>query len=185
MGDYYGDLLTLRQSMNDTVYRMVAPNRLVPVYVLNFGSYRTDVQTYLYGNISEKLLPYIWKEADRYILFVYTQNLDTQNNRNAGSVKFFYAYYDKMSRQLYHFSEGTSTPDNEYFISNPVPDAIPFLLSQVDIEGNQLRVCYSKKRLEALINHKEFAALPPEQQQKLQTIYADLDDSEVLFMILQ
>ena len=182
---YFRDMLTVRQTMNDTVFRVVAPNRLVPAYVLHFGSNRSDVQTYLYGNLSEKLLPIIWKESDRYVLFVYTQNRNTQINRNEGSVKFFYSFYDKQNRQLYHFNEGTNIPDDEYFIENHIPDAMPFLLSHADIENNQLRVCYSKKRLETLLKNKGFASLSPEQQQKLQELHTGLEDNEILIMILE
>ena len=113
---YYGNQLTIRQSMNDTVYRLIPPNRLLPVYVLNFGSYKIDIQTYIFGNQAKYLLPYTWKEANRYILFVYTQNRDNKINRKDGSVKFFYSYYDKKTRQFYHFSEGMTLPADELFI---------------------------------------------------------------------
>ena len=182
---YYGGRLTLRQSMNDTVYRIAAPNRLIPAYVLNFGLYRIDVQTYLYGNQSGKLLAYTWKESDRYVLFIYTQDRDTPNNRKDGSVKFFYSYYDKKSRQFYHFSEGSTIAPEQFFMENPVPDALPFILSHADIQDNQLWVCYSKKRLEEISKNKGFASLSPEQQNKLKTLQNELDDSEVLIMILE
>jgi hypothetical protein len=181
----YGNLLTIRQSMNDTVYRLLPPNRLVPAYVLNFGTYRTDVQTFFKGDLSEKLLPSTLEETDRFVLFVYTQNRDIPNNRKAGSVKFFYSYYDKKTRQLYHFSEGTTVPEDDFFLENSIPDALPFILSSADIADNQLRVCYSKRRLADMIKNKGFASLPPEQQNKLKTLQNDLDDSEVLIMILE
>ena len=182
---YHGNRLTIRQSLNDTVYRVVSPNRLLPAYVLNFGAYQADLPTFFRGDLSEKLLPSSWKESDRYILFVYTQNRDTPNNRRDGSVQFFYSYYDKNSGQVHHFSEGAAMPDNEFFIENPIPDAVPFILSHADIEDKQLRVCYSKKRLEDLVNHKEFASLPPEQQNKLKTMQNELDDNEIFIMILE
>jgi len=186
---YFGDRLTVRQSLNDTVYRLIPPDRLVPVYVLDFGSYRADIPTYFlpntHENLLEKLLPYTWKESDKYILFLYTQNRDSESNRNAGSVKFFYSYFDKESGQLYHFSEGTDIPDDKYLIENSIPGAMPFLLSSADIENNQFRVYYSKKRLDKLIRHKEFASLAPELQQKLQTLRTELEESEVLIMILE
>jgi hypothetical protein len=182
---YHGGRLTIRQTLNDTVFRVVSPNRLVPAYVLNFGSYRADLQTYFSGNLSEKLLPGSWKESDRYLLFVYTQNRDTPNNRSAGTVKFFYAYYDKNSRQFYHFSEGTTIPENQFFMKNPIPGALPFILSYSEIEDNQLRVVYSKRRLETIINHKDFASLSPDQQTKLKSMQDDLEDNEVLIMILE
>ena len=182
---YYNKQLTIRQTLNDTVYRIVSPNRLLPAYVLNFGAYGADVQTYFRGNLSEKLLPDTWKETDRYILCVYTKERDTSSNRENGSVKFFYSYYDKKSRQFYHFSEGTSIPLNQFFMDNPIPDALPFIWSYARVEDNQLRVFYTKKRLENIIKNKEFASLSPEQQNKLKTIQSDLDESEVLIMILE
>ena len=182
---YYNGQLTVNQSLNDTVFRVVSPNRLVPVYILNFGSYKLDVQTALYGDQSQKLRTYTWEESNRYILFIYTQNYDCQNNRNNGSVKFFYSFYDKKSRQLYHFSEGTTMPEDHFFIENPIPDALPFILSSVEIEENQLRVCYSKRRLEDIIKNKGFASLSPEQQEKVKTLQSELDESEVLIMILE
>ena len=182
---YYDKQLTIRQSMNDTVYRLTSPNRLVPAYVLNFGSYGLDVQTALYGDQSKKLRPSSWYENEQYVLFVYTQNRDNQKNRNDGSVKFFYAYYDKKSRQFYHFSEETAIPEDQFFVENPIPDALPFMLSYSEISDNQLRVYYSKRRLEEIIKNKGFASLSPEQQSKIKTMQNDLGESEVLIMILE
>jgi hypothetical protein len=134
---------------------------------------------------TDKMRPRIWKETDRYILFVYTQGYDSPNNRRDGLVKFFYSFFDKKSRQLYHFDEDTAVPENEVLIGNPLPNALPFLLSWVTIDNSRFHVCYSKKRLEAIIRHKGFASLPTEQQNKLKTIQKELADNEVLIMILE
>jgi len=182
---YYDKQLTIRQTLNDTVYRVIVPNRLLPAFVLDFGTYRADVQTFFRGNLSEKLLPNTWKEADQFILCIYTQNRDMPNNRTDGSVKFFYSYYDKKSRQFYHISEGTSIPPDQFFMENPIPDALPFVWSYAETEDQQLRVVYSKKRLEEISKTKEFASLSPEQQNKLKTMQDELDDNEVLVMILE
>ena len=192
---YYDKQLTIRQTLNDTVYRMVSPNRLLPTYVLNFGPYRIDVQTYLFGvdlsevNLvgvkSEKLFPYKWRETDRYILFIYTLIHDFKNNSGGESVTFFYSYFDKKSRQLYHFSEGAAVPDNQFFMENSIPEALPFILSHAEIGDRQLHVVYSKKRLEDIIKSRRFASFPLEQRNKLRMLHHELDDSEVLIMILE
>jgi len=182
---YYNNHLTIRQVFNDTVFRVVSPDRLLPTYVLNFGDYRVNISTYLFGNISGKLLPYKWRETDRYILFIYTQIHKNQNNRSGESVTFFYSYYDKKSRQLYHFSDGTATSDGQFFVENPIPDALPFILSHAEIEDNQLRVVYSKKRLNEIGKTRGFASLSLEQRNKLRSMQNELDDSEVLIMILE
>ena len=180
---FYDGKVNIRQSMNDTVYRMTAPKRLVPAYVLNFGRYKLDIS--LAEDFSNKFFPDKWIETDKYVLFTYNKDRDFPNNRAKGNVKFFYSYYDKKSRQLYHFSEGTTIPEEELFIENPLPGSLPFMLSYVDITDNQLRAFYSKKRLEELIKNKEFASLPSEQQNKLKTIQNELGESEVLIMILE
>lgn len=182
---YYNDQLTIRQSLNDTIYRVVSPNRIVPAYVLNFGSYKVDVHTILIEEQPEKMRTSSWKETDRYILFTYTQGRNTLNNKRNGLVKFFHAYFDKDNRQLYHLSEGTTAPEDEVLIENPIPDALPFLLSQVSIDNDQLYVCFSMKRLEDIIQNKGFSSLPPEQQNRLKTARKELDDNEVLIMFLK
>jgi len=179
---YYDKQLTIRQPLNDTVYRMISPNRMLPAYILNFGNYRVDLQTYLFGVISEKLFPYKWRETDRYILFIYTLIHD---NKEGGNAQFFYSYFDKKSRQLYHFSEGTTRPDSQFFMENSISGALPFILSYAEIEDHQLRVIYSKKRLDNIIRSRGFSSLPLEQRNKLRTLHHELDDSEVLIMILE
>ena len=182
---YYDKQLTIRQTLNDTVYRVTYPNRMLPAYVLNFGDYRVDIPAFFRGNVSEKLLPHKWIEAEQYILFIYTQNRDTPTNRENGSVQFFYSYYDKKNRQFYHFSEGTSIPFDQYFMENPIPEALPFMWSYTETDDHQLRVLFTKKRLEEISKAKEFASLSPEQQNKLKTMQNELEDNEVLIMILE
>ena len=180
---YYEGTLTIRQSMNDTVYRMIAPNRLVPAYVLKLGSYKLDID--LADDFSNKFFPDKWKETDKYVLFTYNRDYDSRHNRDNGIVKFFYAYYDKQSCQFYHFCEETTIPEQQFLIENPIPDALPFMLSSANVGEKNLWVCYSKKRLEEIIKNKEFASLPSEQQTKLKTMQNELDDSEALIMILE
>jgi len=154
-----------------------------------------DVQTYLFGvDLSEankvgvksdRIFPYQWRETDRYILFIYTLIQDNKNNGGGESVTFFYSYFDKKSRQLYHFFEGTTRLDSQLFMENSVSGALPFILSYAEIEDHQLSVIYSKKRLDDIIKSRGFSSLPLEQRNKLKTLYHELDDSEVLIMILE
>ena len=182
---YYDNRLTVRQSLNDTVFRVVSPNRLIPVYVWNFGTYRVDIQTALTEEQPDKMRPTFWKESEKYILLVYNQNRNTFNNREQGLVKFFYAFYDRKSRQLFHMNEGVIVEPPEFFIENSIPDALPFILSHASIGKKQLSVVFSKKRMENMMKKKGFASLPAEQREKLKTLQNELADNEVLIMVLQ
>ena len=179
---FYGQTLTIRQAMNDTVYRVTAPNRLVPAYVINFGPYKVDAE--LAADFSNKFLPDIWKETSRYVLFTYNKDRDTPNNRINGIVKFFYAYYDKQTRQFYHFCEETTIPEQQFLIENSVPNALPFMLSYAKIFEYSILVCYNKKRLETIIKAKGFASFAPDLQEKIKTLHSELDESEVIIMII-
>ena len=176
-------IFTIQQAMNDTVYRMTSPNRLTPAYILNYGPYKLDIA--FAEDFSDKFFPAIWKETGRYVLFTYNRNYDSPNNRGKGLVKFFYSYFDKQSRQFYHFCEETVIPEQDFLMENPVPDALPFILSSANIEEERLWVCYTKKRLEKIIINKAFASLSSEQQSKLKTLQNELQESEVLIMILE
>jgi len=180
---FYKGILTVNQAANDTVFRMTASNRLVPAYVINYGAHKLDID--LADDFSNKFIPDKWKETENYILFTYNKDRDSPNNRTNKVVTFFYSYFDKKSRQFYHFCEETSIPEQEFFMENQVPDALPFILSFVEIEENQLRVYYSKKRLENIIKNKGFASLSSEKQNELRTIQREYDESEVLIMILE
>ena len=180
---FHKGIFTIQQAMNDTVYRMTSPSRLTPAYILNYGPYKLDIA--FAEDFSDKFFPNIWKETGKYVLFTYDRNYDSPNNRRDGLVKFFYSYYDKQSRQFYHFCEGTAIPKQEFFIENPVSDALPFILSSAVIEEERLWVCYTKRRLENIINNKAFASLASEQQSKLKTLQNELHESEVLIMILE
>ena len=37
---YYNSLLTIKQEYNDTIFRLIRPDRLLPVYILDFGKYK-------------------------------------------------------------------------------------------------------------------------------------------------
>ena len=182
---YYGNRLTIRQSLNDTVFRVVSPNRLIPVYVLNFGTYRVNIQTVLIEEQRDKLRTDFWKESERYILLAYKQNYAVEDEITQGKIKFFYAFYDKKSRQLFHFNEGVNAAPREFFIDSSIPDALPFILWHADIGEKQLSVVFSKKRLENMMKKKGFANLPAEQRDKLKTLQNELADNEVLIMVLQ
>ena len=180
---FYEQTLTVNQAINDTVYRVTGPNRIVPTYVINYGPYKLNID--LADDFSNKIFPDKWVETDKYILFTYNLDRDFPINRTNGIVKFFYSYYDKNSRQFYHFCEGTTIPDQQFLIENSIPDALPFMLSYANIYEKSLAAFYSKNRLKEIIKDKGFASLSSEQQHKLRMMQNELDDSEVLIMILE
>ena len=207
---YYNDVLTFRQSFNDTIFRMTSPNQLTPAYILDFGIYKSDVHTALTGDKSEKLIPIDWFETEKFIIVIHSKNIDSPNNRRDNSVKFFYSYYDKLNKQLYRIPYN-GIPEN-LFISNDINNGIPFLFDNVSINTNYIASAfkkgeryhlhyfllnkslttggnfytgYTKTLLAKIMERQNFSSLPDEQQKKTLTIYDEMTDDELLVMILE
>ena len=51
-------LLTIKQEYNDTVFRLIPPNRLLPVYIIDFGEFKVNYMDGLNPNfdLSEKYM---------------------------------------------------------------------------------------------------------------------------------
>ncbi len=98
----YGRTLTFLNAFNDTVFRVVPPNRLLPAYVLNMGDFKIETQEgFTPGyNISSKLYVSELIETRTHIFLKIIQNYDCIENRKNKSVDIFHAIYEKAKGQL-------------------------------------------------------------------------------------
>ncbi len=174
----------VRQSYNDTIYRIQSEKWMSPAYILNFGSYHLDAQTGVKGDKSNKFIPEQWMETDQYILFVYTENYDCQTNREGGKVKFFFSYYDKKSRMIYHIPSENKFQE-ALLINNSLEGGIPLQVRGMKSQGKQLMVYYSKPGLNRIIQLQDFGKLSANQQTKVKEVYDQMASNEILVMILE
>lgn len=100
---HYGNVFTFLNAFNDTVYRCIPPNRLIPAYIFNMGDFKIETQEgFTPGqDISTKLYVKDFFETKKHIYLKLVQGYDSQNNRKKKSIKIFYAIYDKTIKQLY------------------------------------------------------------------------------------
>lgn len=180
---YLDNKLNVRQAYNDTVYRVASEQKLHPAYVMNFGKQKLDIQTGLYGNKAGKLIPYTWLEAKDFIFITHTENYDCPNNRNNGSVKFFYTYYDKKTGKIYQLP--TAEFPEEQLIKNSIEGAIPVVGNIAKTDNKSLSIGYTKAQLGNIIKGKAFKTLPQEQQNNVKSQYDSLSEQEMLIMILE
>ena len=92
-----------RNAYNDTLFHVIPPNRLLPVYVLNLGKYKVTRQqgTDPDFDLTGKIIPEEWVETEKYILLTFTRDsYDCPNTRKKKSVKVYRALYSKINRQL-------------------------------------------------------------------------------------
>jgi hypothetical protein len=99
----YGKTATFRNAFNDTVYRIIPPNRLIPAYILRMGEYKIETQEgFTPGqNISSKLSIQEFFETQKHIYIRLIQGYDSPDNRKNKRIEIFYAIYEKQNKQLY------------------------------------------------------------------------------------
>lgn len=111
----------LQHSYNDTIFQVIPPNRFIPVYVMNWGSYKPDINQYAAGSDLEGKLvlkedyvkPSGWIETPRYIFIHYTEGRYSYNGMDQGKVKFYWAIYDKAKKTLTHHHTSSTPPTAE------------------------------------------------------------------------
>ncbi len=178
----YGNLLTMRQAYNDTIFR-VSANKLTPAFVLNLGGKKPDVQTALKGDKKGKIFIEKLLETEDFLFIVHTEDYDCPNNRKSGAVKFFYSYFDKKAGKRY--SVPSAVFPEVFTLKNSLAETIPLSLSNATVYKDKLYSSYTKTQLKEIIASEAFSSFPTAQQEKLKTFAQELSDYELLVMILK
>jgi hypothetical protein len=150
----YNGSLTFKQEYNDTVFRLIPPDRLLPVYILDFGKYKF---TFMEGfnpnyDLSEKFMLNSFDETTRFLFIRYTQNYDCPNTRKKNSVKFYNALFDKKEGKLYHQPGFTPLPEG---LTNDLDGGMAFWPDFITPQGEMMKLV-SGQILKDFINSKEF-----------------------------
>lgn len=151
---FYNGLLTIKQEYNDTVFRLIPPERLLPVYKIDFGRYKLSYMDGINPNfdLSEKYILKSLHETDDYLFIRYTQKNDSPNNRKKEAVKFYSALFDKNNGILYHQPGFTFLPEG---LINDLDDGIPFWPDFITPQGEMMKLI-SGKMMKDYINSTGF-----------------------------
>ncbi|MFB6318439.1 hypothetical protein [Saccharicrinis sp. FJH54] len=87
----------LRTDYNDTVFQILPPNRLLPVYVFNLGKHKIDKQQGIDPGVSleGKIIPNGFAEFNNHIFIEFLKdNYDCSNNRKNKLVKQYYGVFN-------------------------------------------------------------------------------------------
>lgn len=106
----YKGVFSFMKSFNDTIFRLVPPNRIIPVYVFKFGPDKiTDEEWYqTNGELKNKFLITSVLENDKYIFLEY-RHYDANGNKESHN-----AIYTKANQSLTQLplAEIATTPSN-------------------------------------------------------------------------
>ena len=95
----------IRQNFNDTIYRVEAPNHLVPVYVFELGE--KGIQSSKEGvtpgySLEDKFVYNSVFETNKFLFFVYTQDYVCPNTGKNGTLKYNCFVLNKTTGEMYH-----------------------------------------------------------------------------------
>jgi len=171
---------------NDTIFRVMPPNRLIPAYLLNWGNYKPDLRKFVAGgDLDGKFVPRSWLETPRFIFIYYVGRLGgTPTNETD-----HWAIYDKKTKTLTHHVTTNNFILNNLLVTgvrgtisvlleNDIdPVGMPFCPQGVNHRGEMYMVFSKvtiKRYIENVMNRND----------RLQAIYEKMTDDEVCIMIV-
>ena len=181
----------LRNNFNDTIFRVVPPNRLLPTYVLQWGKYKPDINQHAAGSdLDGKLVLRDWIETARYIFMEYTEGRAYPTRWMQGKVNFHWAIFDKTAKTLTHHITSTiptmrevkmgtmmtSVPLPPLLENDIEPVGMPFWPSGLN-HNDEMYMIFSKELIKSYIATGQF--------NKLQAIHDNMPDDSFCLMIVK
>jgi hypothetical protein len=179
-----------RSDFNDTVFQVVPPNRIVPLYVLNLGPYKVAKQDGVDPDVrlEGKIIPQEWAETKNYIFLTFTKdNYDCQKNRKSKSVKIYHALFSKTSHQL-QIVKGDPFDYEAPILVNNLDGGYPVwpLSYQVGAKG-EIMLSLKGSDLKAQVKSSGFqkSTAPADKKEMLKQLADSVSDLDDILMIVQ
>jgi hypothetical protein len=181
----FNGLLTIKQEYNDTVFRLIPPNRLLPAYIISFGENKVKYMDGLNPefDLSGKYLLNSLIETNDFLLIRYTQNADVSNNRRKGTVKFYNVLFDKKQGNIYEEPNFSLLPEG---IRNDLDGGMPFWPDFITPQGEMMKLV-SGKMMKDYLSSEAFtkAGISSERRQEMSSRMAGLKPTDMIIMILK
>lgn len=182
--------LYLRPAFNDTVFQVIPPNRLLPIYVLKLGSYKVSKQLGVDPdfNLTGKIIPGEWAETRDYIFMTYTKDdYDCQVTRKKKTVKIYHVIYSKMDHQL-SVIKGDPYDYTPEILKNNFDGGLPVWPSSYMIgENSELMISLKGKELKDRVTSEQFkhSVAPEAKKKELEKLAQSVSNSEDILMIVK
>ncbi len=182
--------LYYRTNFNDTIFQIIPPNRLLPVYVFNLGSYKLTMSE---GkdpsfNLKGKIIPKSFADTKDYIFLTFCKdNYDCPNNRKNKKVKFYHAIFNKMTYHL-DIVAGDSTDYDAPILLNDIDGGLPVWPNNIMIgRDGEIMISLFGKELKKHVESDLFinSEAPKTQKEKLKLLAEQVTDYEQILMIVK
>jgi hypothetical protein len=182
--------LYFRPPFNDTVFNVLPPNRLLPVYVLNLGNYKITKQQGLDPDfdLTGRIIPEEWAETNKFIFLSFTKdNYDSPANRLNKKVKFYYALFSKLNHQL-NIIKGNPFDYSSEILENDLDGGIPvWPLSYMIGSNSEIFISLKGKELKDRVKSQQFklSTAPASKKKELEKMAGSVSDNEDILMIIK
>jgi hypothetical protein len=182
--------LYFRPEFNDTVFQVIPPNRLLPVYVLKLGSYKVSKQLGVDPDfkLTGKIIPGEWAETKDYIFMTYTKDdYNCQNTRKKKTVKIYYAIFSKLNHQL-SVIKGDPYDYTPEILKNNFDGGIPVWPSSYMIDNNgEMLISLKGIELKNRVLSEQFkvSKVPETKKKELEKMAAAVSNNEDILMIVK
>ena len=181
----FNGLLTIKQEYNDTVFRLIPPETLLPVFVLDFGKYKFNFMDGLNADfdLSNKYMLNSLHETNDYLFIRYTQNYDCPNTRKKNAVKFYNALFNKKEGKLYHQPGSTLLPEG---LENDIDGGMSFWPEFITPQG-EMMMLVSGRVFKDYVNSEDFrkSTISKEKKQKQISIASGLRPTDMVVVIVK
>lgn len=179
-----------RTNFNDTIFQVIPPNRLLPVYVFNLGEHKLTI---LQGqdpdfNLEGKIIPQDFADTKNFLFLTYTKDsYDCPNTRRSKTLKLYHALFNKKTQQL-SILTNDPTNYNASFLKNDVDGGVPVWPSSYMVGKNgEILISLTGKELKAHIASKAFqnSTAPTEKKAELKQLAEQAGNDEQILMVVK
>ena len=182
--------LYFRPGFNDTIFEVLPPNRMFPVYLIKLGSFKTSIQEGVDPdfNLIGKIIPCEWAETNENIFMTYTKDsFDCPNTRKNKTVKIYHAIYSKLSHQV-SVIKGDPYDYSPEILENNIDGGLSVWPSSYMIGNNgEMLISLKGKELKDRIKSEQFkvSKAPEAKKKELEKLARAVLDTEDILMIVK
>ena len=174
---------------NDTIFQVIAANRIAPAYIFKLGQYKAMSQE---GNMNPdftgKIIPRGWAETKNFIFLVFDKDgFDSQNSRKHKKVKILHALFSKQNRQLF-IVKGDPFNYSPEILENNLDGGVPvWPLSYMIGNDGEILISVKGKELKDRVTSEEFKLSGASEAKKneLVKLAGSVSDKEDILMIVK
>jgi len=179
-----------RTDFNDTVFQIIPPNRLLPVYVYHLGDYKlTKLQGMDPGfNLDGKIIPQNFADTKDYLFLTFDKDsYDCPNTRTNKSLKLYHAIFSKKDKQLY-IVQGDPTDYDAPILKNDIDGGMYVWPDEMMIGKNgEIIISLNGAEIKAHVKSSFFnqSKAPNDKKDKLRQLAESVRNNEQILMVVK